>query len=58
MSEPVKPSAEEFSALLSEERSFPPSPAFKAQANIADPAIYEKADRDYEGFWADFAKEL
>jgi len=58
MSEPVKPSAEEFSALLSEERSFPPSPAFRAQANIADPAIYEKADRDYEGFWADFAKEL
>jgi acetyl-CoA synthetase len=58
MSEPVKPSAEEFSALLSEERSFPPSSAFRAQANIADPGIYEKADRDFEGFWADFAKEL
>src|SRR5690349_6226782 len=57
MSEPVKPS-DELSALLSEERSFPPPADFKAQANIADPGIYDRADRDFEGFWAGFAREL
>ena len=45
-------------ALLSEERRFPPSAEFTAQANISDPAIYEKADSDFEGFWEDWANEL
>ena len=45
-------------ALLSEERRFPPSAEFTAQANVNDPAIYEKADSDYEGFWEDWANEL
>ena len=45
-------------ALLSEERRFPPSAEFTAQANISDPAIYEKADSDFEGFWEDWADEL
>ena len=45
-------------ALLSEERRFPPSAEFTAQANVSDPAIYEKADSDYEGFWEDWANEL
>ena len=45
-------------ALLSEERRFPPSAEFTAQANVSDPAIYEKADSDFEGFWEDWANEL
>ncbi len=44
--------------LLEEDRSFEPSEAFAAQANIQDPGIYEKAGRDPEGFWAQFAEEL
>jgi acetyl-CoA synthetase len=58
MSEPVKSSAEELSALLSEDRSFPPPAAFRAAATVSDPGIYDRANRDFEGFWADFAKEL
>ena len=45
-------------ALLSENRRFPPSAEFKAQANAADPAIYERAARDPEGFWAEWAARL
>jgi acetyl-CoA synthetase len=36
---------------------FPPPPAFAAQAN-AQPGIYEEADRDYEAFWASWARKL
>ena len=44
--------------LLREERRFPPSEAFKQQANINDPAIYEKAARDPQAFWENWAKQL
>ena len=47
-----------FDALLQEDRTFPPSEAFKAQANISDPNVYEEAKRDPEAFWAKFAEEL
>ena len=50
--------ADGFDALLQEDRVFEPPAAFKAQANANDPAIYEEADRDHEGFWAKFAGEL
>ena len=40
-------------ALLSENRVFEPSEAFRAQANWNDPAIYERAAADPEGFWAE-----
>jgi acetyl-CoA synthetase len=40
--------------LLSEERLFPPSEAFAAQAN-AGPDVYEKADADYLAFWKEQA---
>ncbi len=43
---------------LNETREFPPSPAFTAAANIADPAIYEKAAADPEAFWAEWAGKL
>jgi acetyl-CoA synthetase len=45
-------------ALLQEHRVFPPSPAFVAQANVADPAIYQRALADPEGFWAEAAATL
>nr|HPK04136.1 acetate--CoA ligase [Candidatus Sumerlaeota bacterium] len=44
--------------LLQEDRHFEPSDAFRAQANINDPTIYDRAAADPETFWADFAKEL
>ena len=50
--------APEIDALLQEDRVFEPPEAFRQQANINDPDIYEKADKDPEGFWAGFAKEL
>ncbi|UJP10388.1 acetate--CoA ligase [Microbacterium sp. KUDC0406] len=43
--------------LLNESRQFPPSPEFVAQS-IDDPALYERAAADREGFWADQAREL
>ena len=45
-------------ALLQEDRTFPPSEEFRKQANIADPKVYEEAQRDPEAFWAKFAEEL
>jgi acetyl-CoA synthetase len=44
-------------ALFVEQRRFPPSPAFAAQAN-AQPGIYEEAERDFEAFWAGWARKL
>jgi acetyl-CoA synthetase len=42
--------------LLKEDRVFPPSPAFSAQAN-AQPGIHDDADHDWQGFWARQARE-
>ena len=50
--------APEIEALLQEDRVFDPPEEFVKQANINDPGVYERADRDPEGFWADFAREL
>jgi acetyl-CoA synthetase len=44
--------------LLREKRQFPPPKAFSERANARDPAIYRKADRDFEKFWEGFAREL
>jgi acetyl-CoA synthetase len=41
--------------LLDEDRHFPPSAAFRAQANVNDPAIYEQGE-DTEAFWAAHAQ--
>src|SRR3954451_10979983 len=46
----------EIENLLAERRTFPPDPAFAAQAN-AKGALYEEAERDFEGFWAKLARE-
>ena len=45
-------------SLLAEDRTFPPPAAFAAQANVQDPAIYERAAADLEGFWAEEAATL
>ncbi|MEZ5190343.1 MAG: acetate--CoA ligase [Schumannella sp.] len=44
-------------SLLHENRTFPPSPEFAAQA-IAQPEIYEAAAADRLGFWAEQARAL
>lgn len=41
-----------------EDRKFPPPAEFVDQANINDPAVYEKADADFEAFWAEQAENL
>ncbi|MBK8334579.1 MAG: acetate--CoA ligase [Acidimicrobiaceae bacterium] len=45
-------------ALLDEQRTFPPSEAFKHDALVADTSLYDEAARDYQGFWARQAAEL
>ncbi len=50
-------STETIEALFSEIRHFSPPPDFAAKAN-AQPGIYEEAERDYEAFWAGWARQL
>ncbi len=45
-------------ALLQEDRVFAPAPGFARRANAADPAVYERAERDPDGFWAEQAAAL
>ena len=44
--------------LLQEHRKFEPDPAFRAQANIASPEIYDAAAGDPEAYWAEQASAL
>ena len=46
----------EIENLMAEGRTFPPDPAFSAQAN-AGPDLYARADADFEAFWAELARE-
>jgi acetyl-CoA synthetase len=48
----------EIDALLKENRRFPPSDAWRTSAVVTDPGVYERAARDPEAFWAEFAGEL
>lgn len=45
-------------ALLSESRVFEPSEEFRRQALWNDPAVYERASADPDGFWAEQAESL
>ena len=45
-------------ALLHEDRKFEPSDQFRERANWSDPAIYEEANVDLEGFWAEQAESI
>ena len=49
---------ENFDALLQENRTFPPSEDFRCQANAGNAAIYERAAKDLEAFWASEANRL
>jgi acetyl-CoA synthetase len=44
--------------LLDEKRRFAPPDSFKAQAHVRDTTPHERARRDPEGYWADWAKQL
>jgi acetyl-CoA synthetase len=48
---------DQLATLLSEQRRFPPPPAFAGQAN-ATAALYEAAARNRDGFWEAQAREL
>ena len=54
----TEPAEKSLSALLDERRTFPPSEEFRRQANESDPAIYDRAAHDLEGFWAGQAQRL
>ena len=41
----------ELAGLLDVE-TFEPSPEFRAQARLSDPAVYEEAARDPQAWWA------
>jgi len=51
-------SATALETFSQEDRLIPPPPDFAAQANARDPAIYERAERGLEGFWAEQARTL
>src|SRR5687767_3399635 len=39
-------------------RTYEPPEEFISQANVNDASVYEEAEQDYEGFWAERAREL
>ncbi|MDA3004855.1 MAG: acetate--CoA ligase [Actinomycetota bacterium] len=45
-------------ALSYEQRKFPPSAEFKANAIVSDQSLYLEGERDFEGYWARHAHEL
>jgi acetyl-CoA synthetase len=45
-------------ALLSERRVFEPPEGFRSKALVSDRSVYERAERDLEGFWAEEAERL
>ena len=45
-------------ALLLEKRQFAPPRDFARKAHVSSASVYRKADRNFEKFWAGFAKEL
>jgi acetyl-CoA synthetase len=48
----------EIEDFLTEDRTFPPSEAFKEQSLVAGTFLYDEADQDFEGFWARQAADL
>jgi len=48
----------EIDALLQEHRKFPPPEDFRRAAIVGDRAIYDRAARDPDAFWAEQADEL
>jgi acetyl-CoA synthetase len=56
--ERAKPTDQNIADLMKESRTFEPSAEFRAQANVSEPEIYERARNAPEAFWAEFADEL
>ena len=50
--------SENFEALLHENRVFEPPAEFREKAKVSDLSLYEWAEKDFLGFWADAAKEI
>jgi acetyl-CoA synthetase len=44
--------------LLDEQRSFAPPDAFRRGAHVPDATVYDRARRDREGYWAEWARQL
>jgi acetyl-CoA synthetase len=49
---------ETIETLLHESRTFPPSSDFTAASNAGDPGVYAQAERDPEGWWESWARQL
>jgi acetyl-CoA synthetase len=56
MGPPAEPAGIE--SFYLEDRTVEPSSDFRARALVTDPGIYDRAEADWEGFWADQAAEL
>jgi len=56
MVKPVEPAGIE--SFFLEDRTFEPSPGFKKRALVTDTQLYDRAERDWEGFWAEQASDL
>ena len=46
------------SGQLLEQETFPPPDGFRERAVVSDPSIYDEAEADHEGFWAEQAEAL
>src|SRR5690242_21025842 len=44
--------------LLDEQRSFAPPDGFRRRAHVHDQSAYERARKDREAYWADWARQL
>ncbi|MBC8465404.1 AMP-binding protein, partial [bacterium] len=51
-------SSKTIDTLLTEDRKFTPDNSFSGRANSNDPDVYEKAEKDPELFWEEFAYQL
>jgi acetyl-CoA synthetase len=49
---------ERIETLLDEQRTFPPPPSFVQHAHVRDAGVYERARKDREGYWAEWARQL
>ena len=52
------PIVSDIDVLLQENRRFAPADEFRRDANVSDPAIYDKAARNPEAYWAKEAESL
>jgi acetyl-CoA synthetase len=58
MSDKQQQSGATIDALFAENRTFPPTEAFREQANYSDPEIYDRAAAEPEAFWGEQAEAL